>query len=74
MAMSMQDNDFIAEETIVVVEAPAMRGPHANRDDLMTSLTDAVRENPVPAALIGMGALWLFMGGGNMSLFGGRGR
>lgn len=42
--------------------------------DMMGALTDAVRENPVPAALIGMGALWLFMGGGNMSLFGGRGR
>lgn len=43
-------------------------------NDMMGALTDAVRENPVPAALIGMGALWLFMGGGSMSLFGGRGR
>lgn len=62
------------EETVVVVEAPAMRGPHHDRNDLMTSLTDAVRENPLSAALIGMGALWLFAGGGSMSLFGGRGR
>lgn len=44
------------------------------RQDMMGSLTDAVRENPVSAALIGMGALWLFMGGGSMPLFGGRGR
>jgi hypothetical protein len=62
------------EETIVVVEAPAMRGPNHGRNDMMTALTDAVRENPVSAALIGMGALWLFAGGGNVPLFGGRGR
>lgn len=42
--------------------------------DMVGALTDAVRENPVSAALIGMGALWLFMGGGSMSLLGGRGR
>jgi len=40
----------------------------------MTALTDAVRENPIPAALIGMGVLWLFTGGSNTSLFGGDGR
>jgi hypothetical protein len=33
-------------------------------------LEDAVRENPVPAALIGMGCLWMFMGGSRTSLFG----
>ncbi|WP_146256060.1 hypothetical protein [Aestuariivirga litoralis] len=60
------------EETVVVVEAPAMRGPRRDRDDMMTAFTDAVRDNPVPAALIGMGALWLFAGGGRMTLFGGR--
>lgn len=72
--MSMQDNDILTEETIVVVEAPAMRAPQPQRGDLMTSFTEAVRENPIPAALIGMGALWLFAGGGNTSLLGGRGR
>ena len=72
--MSFHDNDILTEETVVVVEAPAMRGPGSSRNDFMWSLTDAVRENPVPAALIGMGAMWLFMGGGNMSLFGGRDR
>jgi len=40
----------------------------------MTALTDAVPENPIPAALIGMGVLWLFTGGSNTSLFGGDGR
>jgi hypothetical protein len=33
-------------------------------------LEDAVRENPVPAALIGVGCLWMFMGGSRTSLFG----
>lgn len=72
--MSMQDPDILAEETIVVVEAPAMRAPPSARGDMVSAFTDAVRDNPIPAALIGMGALWLFAGGGNTSLFGGRGR
>ena len=45
-----------------------------NREDagsFISALQDAARENPVSAALIGMGVLWLFMGGGNTSLFGG---
>jgi hypothetical protein len=42
--------------------------------DFVNSLQDAVRENPVPAALIGMGVLWMFMGGSKTSLFGGDGR
>lgn len=62
------------EETVVVVESPAMRGPNHDRNDMMTAFTDAVRDNPIPAALIGMGALWLFAGGGSMTLFGGRHR
>lgn len=73
--MSMQDKDIIVEETVVVVETPAMRAPDmAGRGDLVSSFTTAVRDNPVSAALIGLGALWLFTGGGNVSLFGGRGR
>lgn len=44
------------------------------RDDMLGTLSDAVRDNPMSAALIGMGALWLFMGGSNMSLLGGKGR
>jgi hypothetical protein len=42
--------------------------------DFLGSLQDAVRENPVSAALIGMGIAWMFMGGRNVSLFGGDGR
>jgi hypothetical protein len=38
------------------------------------ALKDSVRENPISAALIGMGVLWMFMGGSNTSLFGGGGR
>ena len=72
--MSFQDNDIVTEETVVVAGAPAMRAPGSERNDFMSSLTEAVRDNPVPAALIGMGALWLFAGGGSMTLFGGRDR
>lgn len=45
-----------------------------NRNDILGAVTDAVRDNPMSAALIGMGALWLFMGGSNKSLLGGNGR
>lgn len=41
------------------------------RDDFVTSLGNAVRENPASAALISMGVAWLFMGGSRVSLFGG---
>jgi hypothetical protein len=50
-------------------------GPTAQSGDkFLAALQDAVREHPVPAALIGMGVVWMFMGGGNVSLFGGSGR
>jgi hypothetical protein len=42
--------------------------------DFVNALQDAVRENPISAALVGMGVLWMFMGGSNTSLFGGSGR
>src|ERR1700674_557062 len=42
--------------------------------DFVNALQDAVRENPISAALIGMGVLWMFMGGSNTTLFGGGGR
>jgi uncharacterized protein YukE len=49
-------------------------GPKAQSSDFVNALQDAVRENPISAALIGMGVLWMFMGGSNTSLFGGAGR
>jgi hypothetical protein len=50
-------------------------GRHApGSGDFVNALQDAVRENPISAALIGMGVLWMFMGGGNTSVFGGAGR
>jgi hypothetical protein len=53
----------------------ADEGTHAQSSaDFVKSLQDAVRENPISAALIGMGVLWMFMGGSNTSLFGGAGR
>jgi hypothetical protein len=42
--------------------------------DFVNALQDAVRDNPISAALIGMGVLWMFMGGSSTSLFGGGGR
>jgi hypothetical protein len=42
--------------------------------DFVSALGQGVRDNPVSAALIGMGVLWLFAGGSNTSLFGGAGR
>ena len=42
--------------------------------DFIGALTDAVRDNPMSAALIGVGALWLYMGGNRTSLAGGHGR
>src|ERR1700730_9615034 len=49
--------------------------PHARGSgDFVHALKDSVRENPISAALIGMGVLWMFMGGSNTSLFGGGGR
>jgi len=50
------------------------RPPERSGGDFLSSLTDAVQRNPVPAAMIGMGALWLFMGGSRVSLFGGLSR
>jgi hypothetical protein len=48
---------------------------HEQRNgDFVNALQDAVRENPIPAALIGMGVLWMFMGGSATTLFGGGGR
>jgi hypothetical protein len=43
-------------------------------NDIVGSLTDSVRDNPAAAALIGMGVVWLFMGGNRVSLLGSDGR
>jgi len=49
--------------------------PHGRGSgEFVNSLQDAVRENPISAALIGMGVLWMFMGGSNTTLLGGGGR
>lgn len=40
------------------------------RSDFGTSLSNAVRDNPASAALIGVGVAWLFFGGSKTSLFG----
>lgn len=53
--------------------ADAMRAvPTAARNgrDFLGNLTQAVQDNPISAALIGMGALWLLAGGSKTSLLG----
>ncbi len=49
---------------VVVVEEP--------RRDFVGSIGMAARENPVSAALIAMGAVWLFAGGSKVSILGSR--
>jgi hypothetical protein len=57
------------------VGRPGTAAQHDQRHgDFVNALQDAVRENPISAALVGMGVLWMFMGGSNTSLFGGGGR
>ena len=55
----------------------AMRAvPTTARDerDFLGNLTQAVQDNPISAALIGMGALWLLAGGSKTSLLGNGGK
>jgi hypothetical protein len=57
------------------VRRPGTAAQHDQpQGDFVNALQDAVRENPISAALVGMGVLWMFMGGSNTSLFGGGGR
>jgi hypothetical protein len=46
-------------------------GPHSSRGDFIDELNDAIRQNPVPAVLIGAGLLWMFMGGARNTVLGG---
>ena len=48
---------------------PGRRSARAGARTFGQQLEDAVRENPVPAALIGMGCLWMLMGGSRLSAF-----
>lgn len=48
-------------------QRPALDAPAAG---FAQDLVDAARENPISTALIGVGALWLFMGGSKVSIFG----
>jgi hypothetical protein len=40
---------------------------HDTKNDFAATLQDAVRQNPVSAALIGMGVLWMFTGGAKLT-------
>jgi hypothetical protein len=48
--------------------------PHSSRGDFIDELNDAIRQNPVPAVLIGAGLLWMFMGGARNTVLGGASR
>ena len=50
---------------------PGAHRSHESRSDFVGELNEAIRQNPVPAALIGMGVLWLFMGGARKTVLGG---
>jgi hypothetical protein len=47
---------------------------YSSRGDFIDELNGAIRENPVPAALIGAGLLWMFMGGARNTILGGASR
>jgi hypothetical protein len=44
------------------------------RGDFIDELNEAIRQNPVPAVLIGAGLLWMFMGGAKNTVLGGASR
>ena len=66
--MSDQTIDTAIEthETAVVIEH------ETPSEDFVSRLGQAARDNPASAALIAMGAAWLFAGGGRVSMLGGR--
>ena len=64
-------DDFgrLGEETDVRVAMVEVEEP---RRDFASRLGEAARDNPLSAALIAMGTVWLFAGGGRVSILGGR--
>ena len=44
--------------------------PRGSSSDFVGALNEAIRQNPIPAALVGVGILWLFAGGRNIMLSG----
>ena len=44
--------------------------PRGSSSDFVAALDGAIRENPIPAALVGLGILWLFAGGRSVMLGG----
>lgn len=66
--MSHQYTDRVASRSL------PERGVPGTNPDFIASIVNAARANPMSAALIGLGALWLFTGGRKMSLLSGPGR
>ncbi len=60
----------MSDRSSTVTASQGDQQQHLTGSDVLGLVENAVRENPLSAALIGMGALWLFMGGSNISLFG----
>jgi hypothetical protein len=44
------------------------QSPGGFQSDFVSGLNDAIRQNPISAALVGVGVLWLFAGGRNVVL------
>lgn len=47
---------------------PARSSAGGFQSDFVAGLSDAIRQNPISAALVGVGVLWLFTGGRNVML------
>ena len=69
MSQSVKSAAYLAEDPTAPNTANTVV-----KQDFGTSLTNAVRDNPASAALIGMGVAWLFFGGSKTSLFGSKSR
>jgi hypothetical protein len=50
---------------------PGAHQARSSRTDFVSELNEAIKQNPLPAALVGAGVLWLFMGGAKNSALGG---
>lgn len=67
----MSMGDFQAPDARAGFGTSMARAPA--RGSFVDDLNQAVRENPVSAALIGLGVLWMFMGGSRKTRFDGAG-
>lgn len=69
----LHEQDVIATaDGVEVDDVTVVARREEPEDDFAARLGKAARENPLPAALIAVGAAWLFAGGSRVSIFGTR--